>query len=79
MSEFKIEKGIPVPARGRKEGTSKYPFSNLEVGDSFFISCPNLARARQKSATLAYYNNKLAPKKFTLRAYDDGARIWRIA
>jgi hypothetical protein len=29
---FKIEKGIPLPE-------SKYPFAEMEVGDSFFVPC----------------------------------------
>lgn len=32
---FTIEKGIPIPQNaGRK---SKYPFSDMKVGDSFFV------------------------------------------
>ncbi len=40
MNEFPIENGIPIPAK--PSGTtqslgSKYPFDQLEVGQSFFV------------------------------------------
>lgn len=34
-SEFEIESGIEIPERQKRQ--SKYPFSKLEIGESFFI------------------------------------------
>ena len=46
-----IEKGIPMPEQKRH---AKYPWDQLEVGDSFFI--PN------SSSNFHYINWRLAPK-----------------
>jgi len=35
-TKYKIEKGIPVPAR--YESMTKYPIRDLAVGDCFFFS-----------------------------------------
>ena len=34
MEEFKIEKGIPIPECAN---ATKYPFIDMQVGDSFFV------------------------------------------
>ena len=38
MSEYKIEKNIPMPER-RLRGGVKYPFAGLGVNESFFVPC----------------------------------------
>lgn len=35
-TQYKIEKGIPIPEK--HEHYSKYPFSDMEVGDSFLVT-----------------------------------------
>ena len=69
---IEITKGLPTP-RGRK---SKYPFRDMEVGDSFFspgnsvIGIHGCARRHR-------------PMKFTCRSVVEdgvaGIRVWRIA
>lgn len=34
---FVIEKNIPAVTRGRRKGVTKYPFGDMEKGDSFFV------------------------------------------
>jgi hypothetical protein len=74
MSEFKVEKGIPL-LDNRKTKNRRYPWRQLDVGDSFFIPevtvksiCGSLSYAR-KSTHCA----------FSCRAVEGGVRIWRIA
>ena len=65
-----IEKGIVVP----KRWGSKYPFEEMEVGDSFF------AKANSGSLlTMAKYFIKKNKNdwKFVSRKEGDGVRIWR--
>lgn len=72
-----VEKGIPLP--GRKH--HKYPFDEMDVGDSFFIpakSADDAARA-QVSALGAMRARRLLDKDFTTRRVDGGVRVWRIA
>ena len=66
-----ITKGLPAPHRGRP----KYPFRDMELGDSFFapgatvISLHGCARRHR-------------PKRFTCRTLVEngipGVRVWRI-
>jgi hypothetical protein len=73
-----IMKNVPMPERKVKQPLNKYPFSEMEVGDSF--------DAPIKAAALA--NNarkfgKLTGRKFVVRElYDQddnviGSRVWR--
>ena len=74
MSEFKIESGIPIPKGGigGKKGESKYPFKQMQIGDSFFI----LFKKKTFTSPCAYARQ--TGTKFTVRKIDDGFRVWRI-
>lgn len=74
-SEFKIEKGIPItrPLNGPGSG-SKYPFKELEIGDSFLV--PNKT-TNAFAASVSYWGRRLK-RKFTSRATEGGVRVWRI-
>lgn len=64
---FKIDKNIPVPAAnsGRKR---VYPWTDMEVGDSFFV--PDKTREQV---------NAVSPHgKYTKRNENGGVRVWRI-
>ena len=73
MSEFTIEKSIPVPkltGAGRK---TKYPFESMQVGDSFFVKDGTVKTLSRSCCT---YGKRLE-RKFTSRTVDGGARVWR--
>jgi len=78
MTDFKIEKGVPVPPR--RSGVSGAMYQ-LEVGESFFVSCENRAKKQNTISTtgrdLAIKSGK--PLKFTVRQVEGGVRIWRVA
>ena len=66
-----ITKGLPTPHRGR----AKYPFRDMEIGDSFF--------ARGASVIgLHGCARRHRPKRFTCRSLVEngvaGVRVWRI-
>lgn len=67
---IKIDKGVPVP---EKMG-NKYPFSEMEVGDSFYVDG---ATPNQLQNAASYWRKK-AGYKFVARRENEGARIWRI-
>jgi hypothetical protein len=71
---FEIEKDHVVPASvtgiGRRE---KYPWSQMEVGDSFFVANGEL----RKVAGAACHAGRRANKKFVVRAVEGGVRAWR--
>ena len=87
MSEFKIEKGIPIPIENYHDGHSKYPFKKMEIGDSFYIKCKNKKDVRAKQSAVgsrvrAIKKKGLLEGKFTARCVISsngkvGVRVWR--
>lgn len=73
MSEIKIDKGVPLP-EPKLQRFKKYPWSGMEVGDSFFVPGP-VKPAHVQLATIA--NQRLKPKRFVARQENGGIRVWR--
>lgn len=71
MTDFKIEKGIPAPAK-----RGKYPFAEMEVGDSFLV--PGAATSAEISSAVSYRKNRYQ-EQYICRSVDGGLRVWRIA
>jgi hypothetical protein len=69
MSDVQIEKGIPVPTRGR---ASKYPWNELQVGDSFLLPNDDAPSASSLST-----GAKKAGIKIKVREVENGVRVWR--
>lgn len=68
-AEFKIEKGVPFLGEGR------YPFKDMNVGDSFQVPQHLLGSIRTSSWQYGRNHNK----RFSVRRSADGYRCWRIA
>ena len=68
---IKVEKGIPMPTRGRG-ASSKYPWHDMDVGDSFAAPMKD---PHQAAATASM---RQKPKRFLARKIEGGYRIWRI-
>lgn len=74
---FKIEKSIPIPeARGRR--AKKYPFEQMEVGDSFFVPLEEGKSPSAIHASIATAKHRLGINLTTARE-EGGIRVWRIA
>lgn len=71
---FKIEKYVPVPAPRRY---SRYPFGDMEVGDSIVVNASKADSYR--AANSAYNYGRAHGKKFAARHDGSGLRIWRTA
>lgn len=80
--EFIIEKGIPLIKR---KGNYKYPFREMEIGDSF-IASNNYSRelmSRISNAARNWVHSKYAKgceeRKYAVRKVDGNKiRVWRI-
>jgi len=73
---IEIEKNIPMPTEKKKMPALKYPWKEMEIGDSIGIE----NTTRQNTYTLAYKANKTyAPKIFKGVTRGGITRIWRIA
>jgi hypothetical protein len=75
MSEFKIEPGIPLPSSRR----SRYPWADMMVGDSFFVSeeTPFVNVVSAASATQRKLRKQGFGTTFIARRVPGGTRVWR--
>ena len=69
-TKVRIDKNIPIPA-----AKSKYPFREMEVGDSFL--CPKESGKNIYSAA-GQANARIKGRRFIVRKTDDGYRVWRV-
>ena len=76
--KIQIEKGVPVPKNITRK--SKYPFLEMQIGDSFFIKeKEDVKKAQRKMAAIAnMFCKKNSEYKFKTQAFEAGVRIWRI-
>lgn len=72
---IKIDKKIkmPTPEKGRK---AKYPWSEMKIGDSFFIEGGKKGKLLAAGSSWAKRNKRKI--KFSIRSINGGTRIWRI-
>ena len=74
---FQLETGIPVPPRasfGSVRG-SKYPFADMEVGESFLV--PEDVKLTTIRSAIGAFNKNNKTVKFAVRNTDTGVRVWR--
>lgn len=73
---IQIDKDIPLPSsRGRGNRHSKYPWRELEVGDSFLHECLEQRLVGAQAASVA----RRLGHKYATRKTPEGIRVWRIA
>jgi len=71
---FEIEDEHAIPAARQHNGRrEKYPWSQLEVGQSFHVAGVAL---RSMSSTASHAGRRNG-KKFIARESDGGVRVWR--
>lgn len=73
---LQIEKNVPLPpSRGCTPTKAFYPWKQMEVGDSFFVT----GRKQQHLSAQASVVGKKLGVKFVTRKEGDGVRVWRMA
>lgn len=72
--EFVIEKNVPLRPRSNIINKIKYPFGQMEVGDSFAFD----KKLGSKVWNSAYSYGKYHNKKFVARFDGDICRIFRV-
>lgn len=77
---MKIDKHIPVPqGRAGDPGVAKYPFAEMNIGDSVLFDEFKSTSGNCSPATAARVHAHRTGKKFAARKTAEGVRIWRIA
>lgn len=72
---IKIDKGIPAPALRHNRWNPKYPWHEMEVGDSFLET----EASAQTLYSMASRIGKENGKRFSIRSTVEGRRVWRVA
>lgn len=71
-----IDKHIPIPSGRKGFRNRKYPFGDMEVGDSYFVEGTTEGlRARYAAQAYAARNEDY---RFSYRTLMNGTRIWRV-
>ena len=80
MEKYKIEKGIQLPDRAFGFGQRKYPFAEMEPGDSFFVPCEDDKKKRTalRNSIMGSCRRKKGWGKFATRNVKGGIRVWRV-
>lgn len=82
LDKFVIEKDIPLDCVITKKAgrPAKYPFADMEVGDSILAEGDTCNTEKCKAYNAAKEYGRLHGIKFSGRAQGDGTvRIWRVA
>lgn len=80
---IRIDKHVPLPADTRGRGRTKFPFRDMEVGDSFFVPTTGKAahQTRSNVSSAASRSGKGSGRVFTTRDVTEngvrGTRVWR--
>lgn len=74
---FQIEKGIEIPAATRNTVAPKYPFKQMEIGDSFFVPCAEADSKKTRNSISS--SARSAGVKHVTRVAEGGLRVWRVA
>jgi hypothetical protein len=76
---FKIDHDVPIPNAPRN---SRYPWDQMQVGDSFFVPDPDGKNGHLKllNTMAGCASNQKKKKKtvYTVRSESNGVRIWRV-
>lgn len=72
---MKIDKGIPLPEPQRGAHSLKYPFQQMEVGDSVFFEGQKIG---DRPYIAAKKCGRTKGRRFSGRNVEGGVRIWRV-
>jgi hypothetical protein len=75
MAIVKLAHGVPLPDASLRRRNLKYPWAEMNVGDSFLMenATTRIARVQVSAA-----NHRYAPRRFTARAEGQKLRVWRL-
>lgn len=76
--KIEIDKDVPI-AKSKRGGPRriKYPWYDMEAGDSFFVSKDNMPkRGRANLSSMAHKN--LGKGNYRTAIEGDGVRVWKI-
>ena len=78
---FKVDKDIAPPPtyKGVSQSKSKYPWDEMEVGDSFLVPYGNRQPLNLQSNMLTIGNSRRSGYRVVTKQEPEGIRVWRIS
>jgi hypothetical protein len=75
---YVLDRSVPIPMNAGR-GNKKYPWADMQIGDSFFVPAGILNTLRTRAAEAGRKHNM----KFVARSWEhdggvEGVRIWRF-
>ena len=74
---YKVEKKVPVPTV-KVRTKSRYPFTTMEVNDSFFVPSLDVSSGKSLRQTVYAANHRIKTMTFRVFDVDGGFRVFRI-
>ena len=71
---FKIDNNVPIPESKYGLGTGKYPWHQLQSGQSFFVPETNLANPKSRPATPLFKTKSRVCVENGIK----GVRVWKV-
>jgi hypothetical protein len=68
-----VESSVPLPDDRQR---LKYPFDDMDVGDSFLLTDPSMVK---NARSAAWMYSRRHGMKFSCRKVEGGWRVWRTA
>ena len=75
MSAYEIETNVPITTTYK----SKYPFEDMEVGNSFYVAGEDMKTIRKLRGAVSWASKRYPDTKYAVRKVDGGVRVWRVA
>lgn len=77
---YEIKKGVPLPPSRQVGRGAKYPFLEMEVGDSFFhkLEGEDVLVVQRRLSAAAMHASRKTGRIFTTRAFEEAVGVWRL-
>jgi hypothetical protein len=75
--KYKVDTKIPMPTF-KTRASSRYPFGDMEVGDSFHVPLLDVASGKSLRQTSYAANRKHKGKIFRVADAEGGYRVFRV-
>ena len=79
MTNYRVEKGVPLPLSAGQKGKNKYPWYEMEVGDSFFVPGDKRGSVHNSASGIKSRTGLCFSCSVVTENGVKGVRVWRIA
>ncbi len=78
---YEVEQQVPIPpcTRGGRSRQSRFPFAQMQPGDSFLVPREETTAKRLATNAACYAKKWTKGWKFCVRTLPEGIRCWRLS